>query len=88
MIFIYGYTKLLILKNREDTKQTDTTQKNIYPSDQYFTANELGFDFAFFILQRDSVSFEYLPLDKVKEYLDVSLVQIGNKVDRENKKRI
>ena len=73
------------MKNREDTKHTTTIHENAFPNDQNFTASELGFDFAFFILQNREIdkgvkSVEFVEIDEVKDYIDVKLKQVETKV--------
>ena len=81
LIMIYGSKKLLIMINREDTKQTVSIQKNLFPNDEYFTANELGFDFIFWVIHRESTSFDFLATEEVQKYIDILLIQEGNQLD-------
>ena len=71
---MYASTKFMIMANRQDTKQATIIQRNAFPSDQAYNAEELGFDFAFWLIHRTATSYSFISPEEAKEYLDVTLV--------------
>ena len=64
----------MIMANRQDTKQVTTIQKNAFPFDRVYSAKELDFDFAFWLIDRRITGWSFVSPEEAKEYISVTLV--------------
>ena len=72
-IMIYGSSKLTVMWRWEDTLFQSTIVESQIPMDREYTAEEIGFDFYFHVIEIDELTVRPVPETEYKDYFSIEV---------------